>query len=127
MTPTEVIGQLWARIESRDWEGLRPLLGAKVQVYWPHTRELFTGPDDFIAVQAKYPEGWSIRVLSVVAQGEQVVSEVEVPHEEFGVFRVASFWTVQGGQIQAGREYWVTVGSEAQPDWRVSLSRVLAD
>ncbi|MFF3844116.1 hypothetical protein [Streptomyces sp. NPDC002328] len=70
------------------------------------------GNKNFVAVNREYPEGWSIRVLRIVAEGSEVVSEVEVPHDEFGVFRVASFWTVQEGRIARGREYWTSVGAD---------------
>jgi ketosteroid isomerase-like protein len=47
-----------------------------------------------------------------VANGEDVVSEVEVPHQTMGVFRVASFWTVRDGKIVRGMEYWTTIGPD---------------
>lgn len=124
MTPAEVVRTLWERIQGRDWTGARALLAEDVQVEWPATRELISGADNFISVQSEYPEGWRIRVLSVVQEGDTVVSEVEVPHEGLGVFRAASFWTVRGGLIARGREYWVTVGGETPPDWRRAFATV---
>lgn len=118
MMPAEVVRTLWGRIQGRDWAGARALLADDVQVDWPATRELICGADNFISVQSEYPEGWSIRVLRVVQQGDTVVSEVEVLHAGLGVFRAASFWTVRGGLIVSGREYWVTVGGDIPPEWR---------
>lgn len=125
MPPAEVIAQHWECIQKRDWAGLRALLADDLRVDWPHTGEVFPGPDQYVAAQAEYPEGWSIRVLSIVADGERVVSEVEVPHEGLGVFRAASFWTVRNNLIVEGREYWVTVGGEEQPEWRRPLAEVV--
>lgn len=71
--------------------------------------------------EQRIPGGWSIRVLRIVADGSEVVSEVEVPHDEFGVFRVASFWTIQKGRIVRGREYWTSVGADPRPEWRAAL------
>ncbi len=71
-----------------------------------------------MALNAEYPEGWSIRVLRLVADDDCVVSEVEVPHEETGVHRVASFWSVRDGLIVAGREYWTELGADPAPGWR---------
>ena len=34
-----------------------------------------------MAVNEEYPEGWTIQVLRIVADGDSAVSEVEVPHE----------------------------------------------
>lgn len=57
-------------------------------------------------------------MLRVVASGDEVVSEVEVPHVSMGVFRAASFWTVHDAQIIRGREYWTSVGADPVPEWR---------
>lgn len=127
MQPSEVIEQHWERIQNRDWVGLRALLADDLRVYSLHTREFFNGPEAYVAAQSEYPDGWSIRVLSIVAQGQQVASEVEVPHEQLGLFRMASFWTIENDKITSCREYWVTVGGEAQPQWRRPLAQVLTD
>jgi ketosteroid isomerase-like protein len=87
-------------------------------IEWPVSAERIPGRENYVAVNREYPEGWSINVLRVVAQGDQVVSEVEVPHEEFGTFRAASFWTVTGGKIVRGTEYWTSVGADVAPPWR---------
>ncbi len=118
MQPEQVVRQLWDRISARDWPGVSRLLAPDVRLAWPATGETFVGADNFVAIQSEYPEGWSINVLSVLAQGRTVVSEVEVPHVEFGVFRAASFWSVSGDVIISGTEYWVTVGGEEPPGWR---------
>jgi ketosteroid isomerase-like protein len=121
--PAHVVDELWARIAAHDWTRVGHLLAEDVVVDWPISAERITGWKNFVAIQMEYPEGWSIEVLRIIADadGESVVSEVEVPHEEFGeVFRAASFWTVRHGLITAGREYWSTVGAESAtaPQWR---------
>jgi ketosteroid isomerase-like protein len=80
--------------------------------------ERIVGRDNFVRINAEYPEGWSIRVLRIVADGEAVVSEVEVPHDDMGVHRVTSFWTVRDGKIVGGREYWTELGTDPSPEWR---------
>ncbi len=123
MKPEQVVRELWNRISARDWPGVGELLAPDVRVEWPASGEIFVGPADFVAIQAEYPEGWAINVLSLLSQGEQVVSEVEVPHEELGgTFRAASFWTVRDGLIVAATEYWVTVGADQVPAWREKYS-----
>ena len=118
MQPEQVIEALWNRIAARDWPAVGRLLAPDIRLDWPATGEVIVGADNFLAIQSEYPEGWSINVRSVLVQGQTVVSEVEVPHVEFGVFRAASFWTVVDGVITAGTEYWVTVGGEVPPGWR---------
>jgi limonene-1,2-epoxide hydrolase len=121
MEPSGVVEALWDRIQARDWSGVANLVAEDVVVEWPVSAERIVGNKNFVAVNSEYPGGWSIRVLRIVADGSEVVSEVEVPHDEFGVFRVASFWTVQQGRIVRGREYWTSVGADPRPEWRAAL------
>ncbi|MFF2277272.1 nuclear transport factor 2 family protein [Agromyces sp. NPDC058126] len=126
-TPAGVIEALWRRIQARDWAGVRVLLADELVVDWYASLERIVGPENFVAVNAEYPEGWSIRVLSIVADGDRVVSEVEVPHEGVGVFRAASFWTVHDGLVVEGREYWTTRGGDPAPEWRRPWAESTAD
>lgn len=120
MEPTEIVRGLWDRMQARDWTGVGDLLAEDVVVEWPVSGERIVGRRNYVAINAEYPEGWSIRVLRVIASGEEVVSEVEVPHETMGVHRVASFWTVRDGKITHGREYWSELGSDPSPEWRAA-------
>ena len=117
MAPADGVRGFWDRIEARDWEGARALLADDVVVEWPASKERMVGAANVVAVNAAYPEGWSIHVLRVVADGAEVVSEVEVP-QGADVHRAASFWTVEGGRIVRGREYWTAVGADPSPAWR---------
>lgn len=121
MDSSNVIETLWDRIQARDWAGVAELLAEDVVVEWPISLERIIGRENFVAVNREYPEGWSIRVLKVVAEGEEVVSEVEVPHDSLGVFRAASFWTVRDGQIVRGTEYWTSLGADPRPEWRAAF------
>jgi ketosteroid isomerase-like protein len=120
MDASTVVQRMWDRMQARDWLGVGALLADDVVVEWPVSAERILGRENFVKVNAEYPEGWSIRVLRVVAEGETVVSEVEVPHETMGVFRVASFWTVRDGVIVEGREYWTDLGGDPSPEWRAA-------
>ncbi len=117
-SPVQVVESLWERMQARDWAGVGELLAADVVVDWFASQERISGRENFVAVNAEYPEGWSIEVLSVIGDGERVVSEVEVPHAQLGVFRVVSFWTVRAGVIVEGLEYWTTKGGDPAPEWR---------
>lgn len=115
-----MVRALWDRMQARDWTGVGELLADDVVVEWPASAERIVGRDNYVKINAEYPEGWSIRVLRVVASGDTVVSEVEVPHEGMGVHRVASFWTVRDGRIADGREYWTALGQDPSPQWRAA-------
>jgi ketosteroid isomerase-like protein len=118
LEPSEVIRALWNRIQDRDWIGVGELVAEHAVIDWPASRERITGRDNFVAVNREYPEGWSIHVHRIVAEDDQVVSEVEVPHSGLGIFRVASFWTVIDNRIVRGTEYWITQGADEAPQWR---------
>jgi len=125
MEPAKVIETLWNRVQARDWAGLADLIAQDAVVEWPVSRECIVGSGNFVAVNREYPEGWTIRVLRIVAAGDQVVSEVEVPHDSLGVFRVASFWTVQGGQVAGATEYWTSLGADQSPPWRAAYVELM--
>lgn len=118
MEPSKIVQALWERMQERDWAEVGALLAEDAVVEWPVSRERIVGRENYVRINAEYPEGWSINVLRIVASGDEVVSEVEVPHETMGVHRVASFWTVRDGLIVSGREYWSELGADAAPAWR---------
>jgi ketosteroid isomerase-like protein len=121
MESSKVIEALWDRIQARDWDGVAGLIAEDAVIEWPVSGERIVGRDNFVAVNREYPEGWSIRVLTIVADGGEVVSEVEVPHEGVGVFRAVSLWTVRDGRIVGGREYWTSLGADPRPQWRAAF------
>ena len=115
MEPSEVVQALWQRFQDRNWTGAAELVAPDAVYDWPASRERIVGRDNIIGVNREYPEGWSINVLRVLADGEQVAAEIEVPHVDLGLFRAASFYTVRGGQIAGATEYWTTVGADEPP------------
>lgn len=123
MTPAQVVETFWNRMQKRDWAGVRALLANDVVVEWPETNEQFVGADSVVAVNREYPEGWEIRVLRIVQQGNLVVAEVEVPQKDVGVFRTAAFMEVTNGLITRSVEYWVQVGGSEPPAWRKGFVR----
>jgi ketosteroid isomerase-like protein len=118
MEPSEIVRELWERMQARDWPGLGDLLAEDVVVEWPVSGERIVGRANYVGVNAGHPDGWSVRVLRIVADGDAVVSEVEIPYEAQGMHRVVSLWTVEDGRIVAGREYRTERGSGPAPEWR---------
>jgi ketosteroid isomerase-like protein len=116
--PAEVVRALWSRFEARDWDAAAELLAEDVVVEWPQTRERMRGRANVIAVNRNYPEGWTIRVLRVLQEGDVAVSEVAVDHVDHGTFHAASFFEVRDGQIVRGTDYWVDPPTGDPPTWR---------
>ncbi|MGW4894877.1 nuclear transport factor 2 family protein [Kitasatospora sp. NPDC004240] len=118
MEPLRVVEALWDRVQARDWYGAAELVAEDTVVEWPVSGERIVGGKSYLAVNHEYPEGRAIRVLRIVADDAEAVSEVEVLHEGVGVFRAASFWTGRDGRIVRGREYWASLGADPRPEWR---------
>jgi ketosteroid isomerase-like protein len=107
MEADEVVAELWRRIQARDWPSVLELLAADFVLEWPYELVRISGPQNFVEFNRNYPEGWSIEVLRIVADGKIAVSEVRVPHPTVGPHYALSFFEVEGGRIARGREYWV--------------------
>ncbi|HEY6604951.1 MAG TPA: nuclear transport factor 2 family protein [Gaiellaceae bacterium] len=121
MEPREVVVEFWDRIQARDWDGLGRLLSDDFVVDWPDTRVRIRGRENFVEFNRSYPEGWTIDVLGIVAEGNTVVSEVRVPHTEQGIYFVLSILNVDGDRVVGGREYWLEEHEEELPAERARL------
>ena len=114
--PRTVVRELWARFQARDWAGARQLVHDDAVIAWPATGERLVGGDTFIAVNAEYPEGWTIHLLDVQAlQDGRVLSMARVEHPPHN-FLVQATVRVRDGRIAHGQELWATC--EEPPAWR---------
>ncbi|CAD5372415.1 hypothetical protein RA210_U20398 [Rubrivivax sp. A210] len=110
------VRSLWAAFQRRDWKAARALLFDDLEAVWWSSGEHIAGADAFIALQAGYPEGWTIHLIELAhLQDGRVMSLVRVDHGEATYF-ATSFFRVDDGCIAAVEEYWATV--EAPPAWR---------
>jgi ketosteroid isomerase-like protein len=105
--PSEIVAELWRRIQTRDWDAVEDLLAEDFLLEWPNARIRIRGRTNFVEFNRSYPEGWSIEVLRIVAAGNIAVSEVRVPHPTVGPYYALSFFEVESGRLARGREYWV--------------------
>jgi limonene-1,2-epoxide hydrolase len=115
------VSRFWERIQARDWQGVSRLLADDFAVEWPDVKQRIRGRQNFVEFNRTYPEGWTIEVLEIIAEGETVVSEVRVPHAERGIFYVISVLRVEGDRIVSGREYWLKECHERLPAERAHL------
>jgi ketosteroid isomerase-like protein len=105
--PSDVVAELWRRIQARDWDAVGQLLADDFVLEWPHDLVRLRGRTNFVEFNRSYPEGWSIELLRVVAEGSTAVSEVRVPHPTVGPYYALSFFEVEDGRLARCREYWV--------------------
>ncbi|MEU8460669.1 nuclear transport factor 2 family protein [Streptomyces sp. NPDC029003] len=148
MEPLKVVARLWERIEARDWDGVAGLIAQDAVIEWPVSGERIVGRANFVAVlrdesdgSDSDPSGGSggsggfgderplgrVEVLRILADGDLVVTEVEMP-EEHVLYRAVSLWTVRDGEIVGAREYWTSPGQDPAPRWRaVYVEPLVAD
>ncbi|MGE7385835.1 nuclear transport factor 2 family protein [Streptomyces sp. NPDC004126] len=133
MEPLKVVARLWERIEARDWDGVAGLVAEDAVIEWPVSGERIVGRANFIAVLRDEEDDTggrsigSVEVLRILADGDLVVTEVEIP-EDHVLYRAVSLWTVHGGQVVGAREYWTSPGQDPAPRWRaVYVEPLVAD
>ncbi|MER6387554.1 nuclear transport factor 2 family protein [Streptomyces sp. NPDC001523] len=119
MDPLSVVARLWERIETRDWDGVAGLIAEDAVIEWPVSGERIVGRANFIAVLSDDADtdGGSVEVLRILADGDLVVTEVEIPQDHV-VYRAVSLWTVRNGEVVGAREYWTSPGQDPAPRWR---------
>ena len=100
-----LVRELWEKFEARDFPSAAELLREDFVCTWPQSRERIRGRDNFIAVNAHYPGDWHIRIERIIAEGDQVASEVQVDID--GRTEVAaSFFELKDGKLWRLTEYW---------------------
>ncbi len=119
MEPLNVVAQLWERIEARDWDGVAKLIAEDAVIEWPVSGERIVGRANFVAVNSDdgYADERSVELLRILADGDLVVTEVEIPQDHV-VYRAVSLWTVRDGEVVGAREYWTSPGQDPAPRWR---------
>ena len=111
-----LVRTLWANVQARDWPALRAMYCDAATMHWPCSGERFLDADAIVRVNAIYPEGWSVRIVSVDALADgRVHSVVEVTHAAKRFF-ANSIFRFDGARVAAVEEYWA--GVEPPPAWR---------
>jgi hypothetical protein len=73
------VGLHHVRAPHRHRDPVAELIVEDFVLEWPNARVRIRGRTNFVEFNRRYPEGWSIEVLRIVAQGNTAVSEVHVP------------------------------------------------
>lgn len=103
----QVIESFWTAMQTNDFKRAGELLHDDYVLEWPQSGERIRGRTNFVAVNENYPSHgrWEFTIHRVLAEGEEVVSDVGVTD---GVVtgRVITFSTVRDGRILHQTEFW---------------------
>ncbi len=116
--PMDVVRELWAHFQARNWLAARQLLHDDLTVHWWASGETLRGADTFISINSEYPEGWTIHLLDVRALRDgrvQTFAHVAHPPQQF---LAQSTFRVRDGRLTQGDELWARC--EAAPSWRTA-------
>ena len=113
----QVVEQFWMTMQTNDFRRVGELLHDDYILEWPQSGERIRGRANFIAVNENYPAHgrWEFTVHQIVAEGDRVVSDVDVTD---GIVRgrVITFSTVREGRILHQTEFWPD--PYEAPEWR---------
>ena len=103
----EIIQQFWKTMAANDFKGAAECLHDDYVLEWPQSGERIRGRTNFVAVNENYPAHgqWNFTVHRILADGDQVVSDVSVTD---GVIsgRSITFSTIRDGKIAYQLEFW---------------------
>lgn len=113
----QIVERFWIAMQMNDFEAAGKFLHDDYILEWPQSGERMRGRENFVAVNENYPAHgrWEFTVHRLLAEGSEVVSDVEVTD---GVVRgrAITFSTVQDGRILFQVEFWPD--PHDPPDWR---------
>ncbi len=97
----------WAAMQTNDFRRAGEWLHEDYILEWPQSGERIRGRANFVAVNENYPAHglWEFRVHRILAEGDEVVSDVGVTDGAVNA-RVITFSTVREGKILHQTEFW---------------------
>jgi ketosteroid isomerase-like protein len=103
----QIVEAFWSAMQTNDFKSAGEFLHGDYVLDWPQSRERIRGRENFVTVNEQYPAHgrWEFQVHRLVAEGDQVVSDVAVTD---GVItgRAITFSTVRDGKIWHQVEFW---------------------
>lgn len=103
----QIVERFWAAMQSNDFKAASEILHDDYVLDWPQSGERIRGRANFIAVNENYPARgrWQFTVHRLLADGNQVVSDVSVTDGSIRG-RAITFSTIQDGRIISQVEFW---------------------
>lgn len=117
MTARETVVNYWRAMQSNDFEAASRWLTEDYELLWPQSSERLVGRANFVAVNSQYPASgrWEFAINSLLADGNQVVTDVSVTDGSVRA-RAITFSVVSDGLISRQVEYWPD--DYPAPEWR---------
>jgi ketosteroid isomerase-like protein len=103
----QVIEGFWAAMQTNDFKAVGEFLHDDYVLEWPQSEERIRGRSNFVAINENYPAHgrWEFSVHHIIAEGDQVVSDVGVT-DGVVIGRALTFSRVQDGKIIHQTEFW---------------------
>ena len=103
----QILERFWRAMQTNDFQTAAELLHDDYVLEWPQSGERIRGRANFVAVNENCPAHgrWNFTVHRILAEGDQVVSDVSVTD---GVVngRAITFSTIRDGKIAYQLEFW---------------------
>ena len=124
-TPEAVVREFWRLMASNDFNSVKNVLSTDFVMEWPQSKERIRGADNFTHMNSDYPAKgrWTFQINRLLAQGNEVVTQVSLSDGEQSAEPV-SFFTIEQGKITKLVEYWPDPfePNENPRPYRVSVS-----
>jgi limonene-1,2-epoxide hydrolase len=103
----QVVERFWVAMQTNDFKAAGEFLDDDYMLEWPQSGERIRGRENFVAINANYPAHgrWEFRIQRILAEGDQVVSDVGVTDGTI-VGRAITFSTIRAGKIIYQIEFW---------------------
>lgn len=104
-------------MQTNDFQAAGAFLHDDYLLEWPQSGERIRGRDNFVLINTQYPAHgrWEFTVQRLLAEGDEVVSDVSVTDSVIQA-RVITFSTVREGEIVRQTEFWPDPFDP--PEWR---------
>jgi limonene-1,2-epoxide hydrolase len=106
-TSKQIVQGFWAAMQTNNFRAAAEFLHDDYLLEWPQSGEQIRGRSSFVAINEHYPAHgrWEFTIRRLVAEGNEVVSEVSVTDSVIQA-RAITFSTVQDGKIFRQTEFW---------------------
>ena len=103
----QVIEGFWAAMQTNDFKAAGEFLHDDYLLEWPQSGERIHGRASFVEINENYPAHgrWEFTVHHIIAEGDQVVSDVGVTDGVL-IGRAITFSNVRDGRIIHQIEFW---------------------